>query len=192
MNEYIQKAKEITKTCAGYALANKQKFIVGGVLVALLVLIVSLFVYNNRSKIVYQPPRACDLFSLEEAHKLLGKDVINKVDDPVVSGNTSISRCSYTDRNPDANAMMLAAVAIRSGVNDSGVKTVSDGYFAKKPTSDIEVVTGFGDDAYFNVSLGQLNVLDGRDWYIFSYGAGNSPQANTINDATKLARLVLP
>lgn len=190
MSEHIQKAKEITKTCIDYVLANRQKFIVGALLVALLILTVSLFVYNNRSKITYQPPRACDLFSVEESHELLGEDVINKVDDPVVSGNTSTTRCSYTDRNEIADKMKIAAVAIRSGVNDEGVHEVNEAYYAKKPTENIESVKGLGDDAYFYAPLGQLNVLKGRDWYIFSSGT-QQVQMNSLSDAMLLAGLVI-
>lgn len=192
MNKYIEKAKAALHVALEYIKAHKREFIIGAVAVLLVAFVFSLFAYNNRSKVVFEPPRACDLFSLEEAHELLGVDVINKVDDPVVVGDTATSRCSYTDRNPIADAMMLAAVAIRSGVNNEGVQAVVDGYYAKKPSEGVEQVTGYGDDAYFNPTLGQLNVLDGDSWYIFSYGPGTAPQANTLTNVAKLATKVLP
>ncbi|MGB4762389.1 MAG: hypothetical protein WBP12_03470 [Candidatus Saccharimonas sp.] len=195
MKEYVDRAKVVLRLVTSYIIAHKYKFIVGVVVTLSAILIIALFAYNSKpplSSVVYQPPRACELFSDADAYKLLGNDVINKVSEPTVSNNTAMSSCSYTDRNPVGDAMKLAAVAVKSGVNDEGVAEVTDDYNAKKAASGAEVVAGFGKDAYFDPARGQLNVLDGRDWYIFSYGVGSAPQANTLEDAAKFARLVLP
>ena len=88
--------------------------------------------------------------------------------------------------------MMVAAIIVRSGVNDDGVEQNKAQFAAGKPKkAGIESVKGVGDEAYYNSELGQLNVLRGRDWLILSYGLGSDPLANTLDDAKKLAHAVL-
>lgn len=195
MNQRIEKIKDYGRAAWTYIVARKATFIIGTAVGLLAIFVIALIIYNNRSttpSVAYQPPRACTLFTDSDAYTLLGNDVINKVNEPKVISNTATSTCSYTDRNPVGDAMKLAAVAIKSGINDEGVTEITDSYTSKKAASNGDAVKGFGNDAYFDPTLGQLNVLNNRDWYIFSYGVGASPQSNTLEDAAKFARLVLP
>lgn len=156
------------------------------------VLLVALFIYNNPQKIVYQPTKACDLLTPLKAEDLLGNKVIS-VDTkaPVITDNLAVSKCSYTDSNPVKDAMRVAAVAVRSGINDKGVGQNKSDFATNKPATNVEAVNGLGESAYFNHALGQLNILDGRRWIIVSYGVGSAPEANTVNDAVSLAHKIL-
>lgn len=87
--------------------------------------------------------------------------------------------------------MLVAAIAVRSGINDKGVDQNKTEFATSKQGKSNEVVKDVGDSAYFNKELGQLNVLDDRKWVILSYGAGSAPQANTVDKATELAKKVL-
>ncbi len=183
MKHYI----EVIKT---YTAANKKKLtvitsIVGGVIV---LGVIGLLIYNSMPKIVYQPARACSILSPNQALNVLNGKIINVgSDDPVFSGNTAISKCSYTDSNPDENAMMVVAIAIRSGINDAGVKQNKADFTADKPSTNTETVTGLGNAAYFNQTVGQLDILTNHDWIILSYGVGATPAANNLDKTVALA-----
>lgn len=166
--------------------------IVAAIVIVVLVAVVGLFIYNSQPKIVYQPTNACRLFTKEKAEELLGENMIaSNAKDPVITGDTASSNCGYTDGNPNVDNMVVAAVIVRSGINDDGVEQNKREFIAGMPTDNIETVDDIGDQAYFNESLGQLNVLNGRDWLILSLGIGSAPEVNTVEDATRFANTVL-
>ena len=177
------------------ATSYKKELIIGAaVVVGLLaiVAIIALFIYNSTPKVVYKPTSACSTFTPAEAQVLLGASAFNaNTNEPVLSGNTTTSRCGYTDGNSDTTKMIVAAIIVRSGINDKGVEQNKTEFVRGTPTQAVEVVKDIGDSAYFNQANGQLNVLKGRNWFILSYGLGSAPEANTVEDATKLAQKVL-
>lgn len=164
----------------------------------LLAALIALFIYTIIPKAApkvsyqYNPVNACNLVTMPEAHTLLGKDVIGSpVSDPTVSGDIATSSCSYSDENKDQLQMKVVAIAALSAVADSGVQTVKNEFMAKKSATGISVVPNLGDDAYFDPSLGQLNILKGKAMLRISYGVGATPQSNTLEDASTVAHLVL-
>jgi hypothetical protein len=187
MNHYISAAKD-------FITAHRKKFTIGASIalaVVILTTVAMLFVYNL-PKDVYQAVNACDLFTPAKAQALLGDKVIS-VDTkaPVISDNTATSKCSYTDNNPDKDKMMVAAIAVRSGINSKGAQQNKTDFADNMPSEGVEPVKNLGNSAYFDKAQGQLNILDGRKWIIVSYGVGSLPQANTLENATKLAKKVL-
>ncbi|MFA5172700.1 MAG: hypothetical protein WC426_14150 [Sulfuriferula sp.] len=189
MNNYIQSANT-------YISDHKKQFTLGAVIALATIVIltlVALFIYNDpSSKIVYQPVKACDLLTPSKAQALLGEHMVG-VDKnaPTITDNVATSKCSYGDGNIDANQVIVAAVAVRTGINDDGVKQNKNEFNAKKPGDHAVDVKDVGEKAYFNNENGQLNILDGRDWLILSYGIGNAPEANTVEKAVELAKVVL-
>jgi hypothetical protein len=175
--------------------ASRKELIIGAsVVVGIIAIIVAIVfaVQNSQPKIDYLPVAACDLFTQAEARELLGEQAFNSNSDKaVISGDTATSKCGYTDGNPDTNKMVVAAIIVRSGVNDKGVQQNKDQFSKGKPLNGVEDVSDLGDAAYYNQVLGQLNVLKGKNWIIFSYGLGSSPEANNLNDAVKIARKVI-
>lgn len=188
MKHYIQTAKN-------YIVAHKNQLIVSAAVVVGIVALIALIAFwvrNSATKVDYQPANACDLLTPKEAQELLGSKAIHSgVQTPVLSGNMATSKCGFTDGNPDVNNMIVAAIVVRSGVNDKGVEQNKAEFDAGRPTKDVEDVKSLGEKAYFNKEIGQLNVLKGREWIIFSYGVGASPSVNTLDDAIKLADKVL-
>ena len=174
---------------------RKKEIIIGAAVVLGAVVVIAgiaLAIYSGIPKVVYQPAKACDLFTTHEAVDLLGKKAIKSgAEDPAISGDTAISKCGYTDGNPDVNTMVVAAITVRSGINDKGVRQNVTEFSSGKPKKNVQDIKGIGDKAYFNTQLGQLNILEGKKWIILSYGPGSAPQANTVEDATKLAKIVL-
>jgi hypothetical protein len=186
MNQYIQ----ITRN---YITEHKKESIVTGIVIIFVALIIGTFIYNTEPHYQYQPADACSIFTSLKAEDLLGNNVIDLgTNSPVVTGDTATSQCSYTDTNPDKTKMVEAAIAIRSAVDDKGILKNKTDFASSKPKMNVENVTGLGSSAYFNETLGQLNILEGRNWYILSFGVGASPQDNTLAKDTTLAHKVLP
>lgn len=189
MKKYFLTAKE-------FIIENKKQFIIGGAIVlavAVFIFSLALYSYNTRvPKVVYEPARACDLLTLDEAKAFLGDATINVVsENPVQTGSLTVSKCGYSDGKIDTDNAVVAAIVVRSGINDAGIALNKAQFESGKPLTDVEVLSGVGDSAYFNTALGQLNILKQSTWIIISYGAAQTPTANTIEDAKKLADKVL-
>jgi hypothetical protein len=158
----------------------------------LLIIVIAIVVQMSGPRIVYQPQEACKLFTPAEAQQLLGENIIgSNPQDPEIIDNVATSRCSYTDENPDATQMLVAAVAVRSAINDDGLIRNKDEFAAAKANNDADIVTGIGDSAFFNKTNGQLHVLDDKSWIILSYGIGSDQQSNTPEKVSELAKLVV-
>lgn len=174
---------------------RKKEVIIGASIVigvALIIMGVAYAIYSSTPKVVYQPTVACDLFTSDEARELLGGNAIKSSSkDPVQDQNTATSTCGYANGDSNTETMKVAAVMIRSGVNDEGVEQNKTEFAAGKPQENVEDVKDLGDSAYFNKELGQLNILKDKMWIIVSNGVGSAPQANTLEDAVKLAKKVL-
>jgi hypothetical protein len=184
------------QTMKTYIQNHKTEFTVGGsvvVVIAVIFLILGLYSHNHQQvKIIYEPANACDLLTLAEAKTLLGDKTINGVHTtPIQKGNLTVSQCGYSDGLPDTAHAMVAAVVVRSGINDAGIAQNKAEFVAGKPSAGVEDVAGVGDMAYFNTGLGQLNILKDTTWLILSYGQNADPQGNSLDDAVKLAKLVL-
>lgn len=163
-----------------------------------LVFLASLFLWNKHQQaphIVYQPIEACKKLTPEKAMDLLGDKVIGvDKNKPVITNDVAESTCSYSDKNPAS--MKVAAVKIRSAINDNGIKQNKTEFGLASLNDGREHIDGIGQSAFFvtdkaNAQAGQLNVLTKRSWMIFSYGVGDNPQENTRDDVIKLAKSVL-
>ena len=187
MNNYLEAIKNFTET-------HRKKLIITAKIAAgaIILLVVALLFIYNMPKDTYATVKSCDLFTPSEAQDLLGDKVLSiGSKDPAISDDTSTSRCSYTDSNPDKNKMLVAAVAVRAGLNKKGIEQTKKDFAAKRPKTGIETVKNLGDSAYFNKTLGQLNVLNGREWIIISYGVGASPETNTLEKTMELAKKIV-
>jgi len=173
----------------------KKELIIGAVVVFAVIAIIAAIVFaiaNSGPKVDYPPTVACDTLTSLEAQELLGNSAFNSADDPaVISGDLATSRCGYTDGTNNTETMIVAAVILRAGINDKGVEQNKTEFAQGTPTQGVEVVKDLGDSAYYNQVNGQLNVLKDKNWYIFSYGVGSTPEANIVEDTVKLAEKVL-
>ena len=87
--------------------------------------------------------------------------------------------------------MAVAAIAVRSALNDEGWAENQADFAAQQEANKVELVTGVGDEAFFIPASGQLNVLHEKSWLLITYGRGDSVATYTLNDAVKLAQTVL-
>lgn len=188
MNVHVQTTKEYIKK-------YKTEFIIGLAVFLIAASVTAGIVYaarNSTPKVVYQPTSACELLTLAEAKELLGdKTLQSGAKNPSVSGHLATSNCGYTDGNPDTANLMVAAITVRAGIDDKGVQQNKTEFSEGRPTDGVDDVKDLGDAAYFNQRNGQLNVLDGRNWIVLSYGAGATPEANVLDQALLLADKVV-
>lgn len=185
LNQYLQRAKT-------YIVQRSDVFIGIGVVAGLVAIIgIGMLISSlNGPRIVYQPIKACDLFTPAKAQSLLGEK-INGVDknEPQISGNFAVSKCGYSDLN--SAYMMVAAVTVRTGINDKGTAQNTSDFAKSKKAYATEQVSTIGNSAFFNGTSGQLNVLKDGNWYIFSYGLGSAPEQNTLDKSLELAHKIL-
>ena len=183
-------------TCLSVLRTHKQYVVTCTVVIACVLAaaaLILLFVRSSTPKLVYDPVAACSLFTASEARELLGVTALQSNDtEPEISGDTAISKCGYTDGNRNTEQMVVAAVIVRSGINENGVAENKEDFVRLQPRGSTEIVQNLGDAAYFNLTNGQLSVLDGKQWIIVSYGVGSTPEANTKEDAIRLATVVMP
>lgn len=195
MKPYTEKAKIFLAKQKKYIVEHNELFIGIAIVAGIVIVVAAITIITQLSgpRITYQPVKACDLFTPSEAQKLIGGERVIGVDtkNPVIDGDTATSKCSYTDDNTVQDQMIVAAVAIRSAINDEGVAKNKDDFATARANNAVDTVTGLGEDAYYNKVNGQLNILSDKKWIIISYGKGSSPQDNTPEKAVELARVVL-
>lgn len=189
MNTYFQTAKT-------YVLDHKKEFTTGAIVAGIIGIIfigLALYSYNtSQPKIVYEPAAACNLLTLDEAKEFLGEATINGiVENPVQTGAITTSRCGYSDGTIDPATAKVAAIVVRTGINDAGIELNRAQFASGMPTDNVEVIKDLGESAYFNKTNGQLNVLKESTWVLISYGLSASPQLNNIEEVVKLADKVL-
>ena len=166
------------------------------IFVAALIGIVVFATVKNTPNIVYQPTKACALFTPAEAKTLLGDSVIDvnaaTKNEATLEDDLATSRCSYTNGSIEAETTIVAAVVVRSGINDNGVAKNKADFNKAKSIKGMEAVKAVGDGAFFNKVKGQLNILDDKKWIILSYGNGTKPEENTLEKSLELADKVQP
>jgi hypothetical protein len=154
--------------------------------IAIIVLVIQL----NGPRVVYQPVKACDLLTPVKAEDLLGNKVYSAdSNEPKITGNVATSKCSYTDQH--ANGMKIAAVAVRSAINDEGDAQNKTDFATKAKISSMQAVPNLGSSAFFDPATGQLHVLSGHRWLILNFGLADSPQGNSLEDDIALAHKVM-
>lgn len=191
----MNKVKKYVKSTKRYIADRSELFVGIGVVGGLFAVIgiIALAVHLSGPRIVYQPVGACDLLTPAKAQDLLGDKVINtNTNKPTIEENIATSKCGYTDENPLVDQMKIAAIAVRSAINDEGDAQNKTDFAKAKSQAGMEPVNGIGESAFFNVSSGHLNVLSGHVWLIANYGLASSASENTLEKATELAKKVLP
>lgn len=143
---------------------------------------------REQTRVAYQPINACEAFNPDEAKSLIKGEVINGTNTAAqLSGDTAISKCAYSDINQDMNKMLVAAVTVRSAINDEGVAQNKSEFAIASRSVDVEPVSDVSESAFYNPLRGQLNVLREKQWLILSFGVGSTPQENTLDDLKLLA-----
>ena len=189
--------KNYFETAMTYITERKQKFIIGTVVIIGAVIFGALFIYNqpHPPKLAYQPAKACDMLTPAKAMDILGDQVISTdANAPQIASDaeTATSRCSYTDKNADSNAMKSLAISVRSATNKAGIaqnQTEFNGH--EKNVIHSQPVSGLGSKAYFDEDLGLLHILTDKQWIMLSYKTGQTLESQPVSNVVSLAHKVL-
>ena len=127
----------------------------------------------------YKTVKACDVFTDSVAAQVLGASYVKgTVTDPTSSDDIVFDNCIYT-AGPEANPPHSTSVAVRSAKTSNGADSNKAMFTATGRPAGAEAVSGYGDAAYWDPGLGQLDILKGNNWYIVSNYTGTSPANGT-------------
>lgn len=148
---------------------------------------------SDTTVVEFKPVKACDVFTLDEAKQLLGKDTTTASNtSQITSGDISVDSCSYTNNATKAADIRIVTVMARSALTSAGQDS-NTGAFEKNGTanpSGATPVSGFGEKAFWDPAVHQLTILKGNTWFSIVYG-GTNPANNTLSDAKKVAELTV-
>jgi hypothetical protein len=138
-------------------------------------------------------PHACDLLTVEIASAVMGMPATQgSVKADITRSGARYSTCGYTPA--DLTAPILSVnLAMDAPVDASGVPNV-EGAFDAMATIDPSVtpVSGYGDRAVWSPKTGQLVVMTNGWWLSFMVGEGIDVTSWTLDDARRLADVLLP
>lgn len=177
------------ETIASHTLALRIAAIIVGC--GLLLAIPATIRFLSAPTIVYQPIDACTILTENIARSILGGDVINRRSAPTIDTDTKVatSKCSYSDTNQ--SNMSVIALAVQSGIDDSGINKIKKDFAASRDANKVEAVDDLGKEAFFNPVNGQLHVLGDYQWYIFNTSSGDDPTNTTKEKAVDFAHALL-
>jgi hypothetical protein len=140
------------------------------------------------------PKDACDYLTQAIAIKLLGEgSEKGEGNSPVNGEELSVSTCVYTSKTgqtiADVKNMRSLTLLVRSPLTAVGAAS-NDEPFDTLKTGAVKV-DGYGEKAFWDPELGQLNVLKGGTWLIMSFGK-TSLVESSLDDAKKLADEIVP
>jgi hypothetical protein len=136
---------------------------------------------------------ACDYLTQASANTLLGDGAQNgSLNADSSSGDVHVSTCTYTSKADSLEAvqqMKTASMLLRAPLTEAGAES-NEVPFGSRPDG-AQDVDGYGDDAYWDPGMGQLNVLKDGAWLIISNGKSR-PGDRTLAEAKQLADIVVP
>jgi hypothetical protein len=144
----------------------------------------------------FTSPQACDVFTLDDAKKILG-DNAQKSD--VSSSNASspiieVTQCLYDQPTGDTLASIKsqkqASLVVRGAKDQAGADSNNDVFKGSKKPPGVQDIGGYGDGAFWNPQFGQLNIYKNSNWYILSVGP-ITPTDKKIDDAKSLADVLI-
>jgi hypothetical protein len=132
---------------------------------------------------------ACKLLTVAIARQVIGAGAapITGKDDSATA-DIATTTCTYTNGvlgSRNVTVSLITNVALTSlGASENALVFGSD-----KPSGTADV-QGIGQAAYWDPSVGQLNVLSENNWYIIRRDSGSPPASVGESDVDALARLL--
>ena len=136
-------------------------------------------------KVVEEAFDACDVYTADDATKMLGTTANPEPVNPKVKRPRVIPVCTYTG-NKDGKAV-ATSLQFRWGKTDDEAKREFDSARLQFQTKPL-IISGY-DEAFWSGKTGQLNVRKGRTWLIMSVG-NEKVSERFVDDAKKLADML--
>lgn len=137
------------------------------------------------------PKKACDIFTLADAKKLLGDSAQGGQDTSDASSiDIDSSTCSYTQSVGATPVVtrLSASLTVRDPKTSTGAASNQRQFGHLRPADAVDV-QGYGDSAYWDPKPAQLDILKSDSWYILSLGP-TDPAGRTLDDTKKLADIL--
>ncbi len=131
--------------------------------------------------------KACDLFKLQDAQNVLGSGAQkgSSTQTNSESAQRSVTTCTYSYDPGSLSDLVTATVLVRASSDAEAKKS-----FESSRSDNAQDIKDYGDAAYWNPSLGQINLLKGNYWVTVSAGAG--PLDSRQQDLpTKIAGIIV-
>jgi len=180
------------------------------VIVLLLAAIATFFVLNSQNKDDSSAPKnqssqqtnlvtkqACELFTLEDAKKVLGDTAVKSeeaANNSASSEDIEVSQCIYQlpagGDIASIASQKQASLLVRSPKTQAGSDSNNDYFNGTSKPSNTQVVSEYGDVAFWSPDYGQLNILKSNQWYILQVGPA-ALGARTQDDAKKMASIII-
>lgn len=142
---------------------------------------------------IAKPKRACAIFTLAVAKKLLGDNTKGgELGTSPNSDDQAVSTCSYskdTGSNAPTSARSSAMLVVQAPKTEAGV-TTNQKQFESIKSGDYQTIEGYGEAAYWTAQFGQLHILKNNIWYILSFGP-ITPENRTLDQTRQLADLLI-
>ncbi|RTK95116.1 hypothetical protein EKI60_01525 [Candidatus Saccharibacteria bacterium] len=146
---------------------------------------------TNVNETKYTEVAPCDVLTQQIADSLLGGASEQEyVPNSSANDTLSVSNCTYTLNTntelPISPAKIKTAqLYVRAAKSVEGIASNKEQFDTKRPAG-AQVVTGYGQAAYWERTTGQLNILKNNNWYIITNGS-SAIDTRRVEDATKLA-----
>lgn len=180
-----------------------KKGVIVGVIAAIVVVAgvgVALLVNNNRqtkdggnntpSSTKYTAIDACEVFTEAEAKTVLGAEAtLGSNTAPATSDDIAVSNCNYTNNATSVPDVRTATLLARSAMTDTGMESNQAAFSDGRP-QDAQIVEGYGEEAFYTPSTGQLSVLKDNTWYLITYGSTN-PSNYSLDKVKAMADVIV-
>ena len=115
-----------------------------------------------------QLTKACEILDLDIVQKALGQTAERneRADDAAVNNEEIVfSKCVYKTEDK------VASLTLRSPRNENGKNLNNQVFDEASKVESVEMITNFGDKAFWNPEFAQLNIYKDGEWYNFEYGS---------------------
>ena len=138
-----------------------------------------------------QTKKACDILTQGIAEKLLGS--VDDQSEPVPGRSSSavqISSCVRASSLVDLDKSGAVSLVMRVARNSIGAQANREAFAPRARPRSGQEVEGYGEKAFWNRTLGQLNILHEGNWYVLAAGPID-PARHTLAATLKLADAVI-
>ena len=137
--------------------------------------------------------KAREVFTLSDAQTLLGDNVTaGDSTEPATTESISVDSASYDNNATIVADIRIISIMVRTALDNDGKDSNAEAFKpggAANPSGAI-AVSGYGEKAFWDPSLHELAILKENVWIGIVYG-GTNPTNNTLEDAKKVADLVI-
>lgn len=122
---------------------------------------------------------ACDILTEDVANELLVEvsGPPSTLTAPDQGSSTHTTNCTYVQSPTISADFHSAGLMVRAATSRKGALT-NQRTFADSQPDAAQSLTGYGDAAYWNPQLGQLNILSRGNWYVLTNGPAATSQSS--------------